>query len=181
MLAGSPNTCANLLMSGNICLAWLARSWFTRRRTVYQSLQNVDWPSQSGKMFVYELGSYNWCFRLIIQDVTFFTCLHFQTRPWLFRFLTSGESFVSLAFHFRMARSTVRTIVSEVIDVISQKLQPEFAPYPTQDILAEAAKGYEKRWNFPNCCGSCDGKHVFLTVGIHIYLHINHWSFIDVL
>jgi hypothetical protein len=33
-------------------------------------------------------------------------------------------------------------------------------PSPTQEIFQEIAKDFYIRWNFPNCVGSIDGKHI---------------------
>jgi len=33
-------------------------------------------------------------------------------------------------------------------------------PSPTQEIFQEIAKDFNIRWNFPNCVGSIDGKHI---------------------
>lgn len=37
---------------------------------------------------------------------------------------------------------------------------PEMLPKPTKDTLTTAAADFEKKWDFPNCCGSFDGKHI---------------------
>ena len=33
-------------------------------------------------------------------------------------------------------------------------------PSPTEEIFQEIAKDFNIRWNFPNCVGSIDGKHI---------------------
>ncbi|CAK9289785.1 unnamed protein product, partial [Gordionus sp. m RMFG-2023] len=30
---------------------------------------------------------------------------------------------------------------------------------PTLEMFEEVAKGFDERWNFPNCIGAIDGKH----------------------
>lgn len=43
-------------------------------------------------------------------------------------------------------------------------------PPPTQEQLKKAANAYMSNWNFPNCVGAIDGKHVRIkapkTVGL---------------
>lgn len=115
---------------------------------------------------IFLCGRYNaWKFTSDCMPVHY---LYFNIRPdnrsSACRFLTAPESFSSLAFHFRSHRSTVRKIVSECVDVIIKQLQPVFCPFPTKESLAAAADGFCKRWDFPNCIGACDGKHVYLSV-----------------
>jgi hypothetical protein len=38
----------------------------------------------------------------------------------------------------------------------------EFIPTPTKETFKQTANEYFKKWNFPNCVGSIDGKHVKL-------------------
>lgn len=33
-------------------------------------------------------------------------------------------------------------------------------PTPNKELLKKSAEGFYNRWNFPNCCGAVDGKHV---------------------
>jgi len=37
---------------------------------------------------------------------------------------------------------------------------PLFMPEPTMKIWEEYARGFYKKWQFPNCIGNIDGKHV---------------------
>jgi len=37
---------------------------------------------------------------------------------------------------------------------------PMFMPEPTKNIWEESARGFYEKWQFPNCIGSIDGKHV---------------------
>lgn len=40
------------------------------------------------------------------------------------------------------------------------RLQPLFMPVPDEEKWKEIAKGFESEWNFPNCVGALDGKHI---------------------
>ena len=76
------------------------------------------------------------------------------------RFLNTGASFRSLAFSFRMGNTTVKNIVSETVDILWEELQPIHMPVPTSESFRPIAKEMWDIWNFPNCIGSFDGKHV---------------------
>lgn len=39
-------------------------------------------------------------------------------------------------------------------------LQPMYLPTPTEEVWRKSEVGFRERWNFPNCIGSIDGKHV---------------------
>ncbi|XP_001946487.2 protein ALP1-like [Acyrthosiphon pisum] len=76
------------------------------------------------------------------------------------RFLATGESYRSLAFSFRLGFSTTREIVEEVCEVIWKTLRPIYMPKPTKDDWQNISREYKEIWNFPNCIGSLDGKHI---------------------
>ena len=76
------------------------------------------------------------------------------------RFLATGATFRSLAFQFRMGKSTIAAIVAETCKEIWNILQPIYMPAPTEKLCLEAAAAYGNKWNFPNCWGAIDGKHV---------------------
>lgn len=59
-----------------------------------------------------------------------------------------------------MGASTVGKIVKETVDVLWKVLQPEHMPVPTTEMFENISEEYYKVWNFPNCIGALDGKHV---------------------
>ncbi|KAL0170727.1 hypothetical protein M9458_035323, partial [Cirrhinus mrigala] len=63
-------------------------------------------------------------------------------------------SYRTIAFSYRVGVSTVAGIVGEVARAIWDALVQEVMPVPATDFL--------HRWNFPNCLGSIDGKHVVI-------------------
>lgn len=77
-----------------------------------------------------------------------------------FRFLATGSSFKTLAFNFRMGASTVADIVSETVNAIWDELQPLHMPTPTREHFQSIADDFYNLWNFPNCIGALDGKHI---------------------
>ncbi|CAN8000380.1 unnamed protein product [Ixodes hexagonus] len=77
------------------------------------------------------------------------------------RYLATGESFTSLHYQYRMGVSTMREKVINVCAALYLYLQPRYMKFPScpEDWLKIAA-GFEQRWEFPNCIGALDGKHV---------------------
>lgn len=61
-----------------------------------------------------------------------------------------------------MGLSTVCRIVREVAAAIWDALEDEFMPVPSTDDWRAIAEGFGERWNFPNCVGAVDGKHVVI-------------------
>lgn len=42
-------------------------------------------------------------------------------------------------------------------------MQPTYMPEPTVEDWLRIEKEFAARWNFPNCCGALDGKHIMIT------------------
>ena len=79
------------------------------------------------------------------------------------RYLVSGDSQQSHAFYFRLGRSTVCKIIKETTIAIWNVLQPIYLKSPSSsDQWKKLAAEFEQEWNFPNCIGALDGKHVHI-------------------
>ena len=76
------------------------------------------------------------------------------------RFLASGDSYQTIAGRFRRSPCTISMIVTRVCDAIWTELVNKVMPEPTEQNWEEIETGFRLRWNFPNCCGAVDGKHV---------------------
>lgn len=59
-----------------------------------------------------------------------------------------------------MGKSTVAVIVKETCEVLWTELHEEYLPEPTTEKWRSIAQKYYDKWNFPNCLGSIDGKHI---------------------
>lgn len=59
-----------------------------------------------------------------------------------------------------MGHSTVHSIVHGVCDSIINQLFSKYIPTPVKEQWEEIAKKFWSVWNFPNCIGALDGKHV---------------------
>ncbi|XP_034081660.1 protein ANTAGONIST OF LIKE HETEROCHROMATIN PROTEIN 1-like [Gymnodraco acuticeps] len=69
------------------------------------------------------------------------------------RYLATGDSYRTIAFSYRVGHATVAVIVKEVAGAM---------PVPQTEDWRAIAAGFQERWNFPNCVGAIDGKHVVI-------------------
>ncbi|XP_052399694.1 uncharacterized protein LOC127946919 [Carassius gibelio] len=77
------------------------------------------------------------------------------------RFLATGESFKSLSYQFRVGMSTIQQFVPETCAAIYQVLKEKYLKCPdTVEEWQRVAIGFQAQWNFPNCLGALDGKHI---------------------
>lgn len=78
------------------------------------------------------------------------------------RFLATGDSFRTIAISYRLGHSTVQSIVIQVCEAIIKNLMSLTMPQPTTDQWKKIAEEFWDIWNFPNCIGALDGKHVII-------------------
>ena len=79
------------------------------------------------------------------------------------RFLATRETYRSLSLQFRISRSTVSYIVSQVCMAIYKNMAHLYLKTPKsvkdwEDIASE----FEAKWQYPNCIGAIDGKHIVM-------------------
>ena len=98
--------------------------------------------------------------RQIKIKITHLTNLFFVYS--LHRYLASGDSLISLAFNFRLGHTTVMNSVHMVCAAIEKVMMQTFLPRPTADSWKEVAQRFWDKWNFPNCLGALDGKHIVI-------------------
>ena len=91
-------------------------------------------------------------------------CPHINSNytDFSFTFLTNGDSYLSITARYRMSPPIVSKIVLEVCKAIWQELYETEMPPIDQIKWHEIENGFAKRWNFPNCSGAIDGKHVII-------------------
>ena len=65
-----------------------------------------------------------------------------------------------MSFSARIAHSAIAEIVYETRDAIWNRLVKRQMPFVTENMLQVTADEFETQWNFPNCVGAIDGKHV---------------------
>ena len=76
--------------------------------------------------------------------------------------MATGDTYKTIGFSYRIGKSTIVKIIPEVCEALWHRLQPVFMPVPKQDDWTEIADGFLNRWQFPNCIGAIDGKHVLI-------------------
>ena len=71
--------------------------------------------------------------------------------------------FASLHFQFRIGKSTISYAVREVCQAIYQKLGEKYLSTPRDETKwEEIANEFENGWQFPNCIGAIDEKHLVM-------------------
>ena len=98
------------------------------------------------------------------------------------RVLATGDSVSTVAASFRLGHSTVNKIVRTTVVAIYESLHREVLKDPSKhpEIWQKTADDFERYWNFPNCIGAIDGKHVMLQVNYNYNIHFLHGSRIPV-
>lgn len=61
-----------------------------------------------------------------------------------------------------MGHCTEGRIVSSVATAIWKGLVEEYIPVPKEDDWDAIAADFTERWDFPNCVGAINGKHVII-------------------
>ena len=59
-----------------------------------------------------------------------------------------------------MGKPTIQEAINDTYDAIWDVMQPEFMPKPKKEDWQRIERGFHQCWNFPNCLGAVDGKHI---------------------
>lgn len=80
------------------------------------------------------------------------------------RYLVTGDAFSTISASYRMSESSVGRIVKQTCRVIWEKLlEKGYLRCPsTEGEWKDVAASFEHYWDFPNCLGALDGKHVII-------------------
>ncbi|XP_028408214.1 uncharacterized protein LOC114530792 [Dendronephthya gigantea] len=78
------------------------------------------------------------------------------------QYLATGNAYASIAASYCIGQTTVSRIVHETAQIIWQSLLEDGHLKVPQhaDDWKKIAHVFEKKWNFPNCVGAMDGKHI---------------------
>lgn len=82
------------------------------------------------------------------------------------RYLAQGDTMQYLSFAFRGTTNTVSKIVAETFQAIWSGLKDAVFSECTENMQIQTAKEFQDIWDFPNCIGAIDGKHIELQVHI---------------
>jgi hypothetical protein len=91
-----------------------------------------------------------------LKEKMFFGCF------FRFRFLATGDSYSTISTSFRVGKATVAMIVKETFEAIWEKPQPFDMPNPDKNHWERSIECFHAKWQFPNCLGALDGKHVLI-------------------
>ncbi|KAH6945286.1 hypothetical protein HPB50_007748 [Hyalomma asiaticum] len=78
-------------------------------------------------------------------------------------YLASGQEICQVALAYRVGVETARQCIHGTCRAIWANLKDHYMQTPTQEKWKEIASGFRSRWQFPNCLGAVDGKHVAIT------------------
>ena len=77
------------------------------------------------------------------------------------RHMASGDNYASLSYSFRVSKSAISNFIPEVCRAIYDVYQPEYLKVPqTPEEWKTVAEGFSQKWNYHNCLGALDGKHI---------------------
>ena len=78
------------------------------------------------------------------------------------RFLVTGDAMTTIAYNFRMGVLTARQIILDVCNALCDALASIHMPVPSEVEWQTIADDFFVRWNFLNCIGAIDGKHIMI-------------------
>ncbi|KAJ8034381.1 Protein ALP1-like [Holothuria leucospilota] len=95
----------------------------------------------------------------------------------------SGDTYRSLSYLFRVSHNSITKIIPETCQALYAALKDQYFQCPrTPDEWKLVADEYWRRWNFPNCVGSLDGKHIMIQQpacsGAKFFNYKHHFSLI---
>lgn len=67
---------------------------------------------------------------------------------------------LSIALAYRVGESTAYAVVKKTCATIFTALSPIYLRIPNEEKWKKIYAGYLQDWNFPNCVGAIDGKHI---------------------
>ena len=80
------------------------------------------------------------------------------------RYLVTGDAQVTIAASYRMSAKVVGRIIKETCEVLWNTLIEKgyLKNISTEEEWKAISRQFEQAWNFPNCIGALDGKHVLM-------------------
>lgn len=67
-----------------------------------------------------------------------------------------------VSWSFLVEKATVSVVIRETCKAIWDVLSPIYLKRPNDKQWLKIAEEFSCRWNFPNCCGAIDGKHIIM-------------------
>lgn len=82
------------------------------------------------------------------------------------RYLASGDNMATISYLFRIGHNIVSNIIAETCQCIWDTLKEKVFLNPTAENSRKVVKDFDNQWNYPNCIGAIDEKHVDVKVNI---------------
>ncbi len=77
------------------------------------------------------------------------------------QYLATGNSYHSLMYNFQVAHDTISSIVRDICQAIIDEYAIEVIAAPTTEAeWLQIADFFSSLWNFHNCLGAMEGKHI---------------------
>ncbi|XP_057296815.1 uncharacterized protein LOC130625697 [Hydractinia symbiolongicarpus] len=101
----------------------------------------------------------------------------------ILHYLAYGGSQQSLSFSFRIAKSTISSIVNETCSAIWNCLKEQYLrPPKALDEWKKIAQDFNDMWDLPHCIGAIDGKHIRMKAPINSgSLYYNYKGFFSII
>ncbi|XP_069362106.1 uncharacterized protein [Maniola hyperantus] len=146
------------------CKEWYKMRYRFTHEHLHRTLQATE-PDDYKKFLRMDTDSFKTLLELIRpniekHDTNMRQAIPASQRLITLRYLVTGMDLEDLKFMCAVAPRTLDLIIQETCEAIIQKLKENFrVPRNTED-WKKVAKEFERRWNFPNCIGAVDGKHI---------------------
>ena len=97
------------------------------------------------------------------------------------RYLATGDAVTTIAYNFRIGVLTARKIILDVSTAMWDALASIFLPVPSEIKWHSIADEFFARWNFPNCIGAIDRKHIMIQCPVNSgSLFYNYKSYLSI-
>nr|XP_012222208.1 PREDICTED: uncharacterized protein LOC105672076 [Linepithema humile] len=135
------------------------QTWWVKPHLSMQIRQNFG--AHQKLLQYFKTSDHKEFFKFTRMSVEQFDMLHKLRLALILSYLAHGDSAVTTAWHFRVERSTTYSIIPEVCKAIWDILQPLYLRYSNEENeWIKIANDFNSLWNFPNCIGAIDGKHI---------------------
>lgn len=84
-----------------------------------------------------------------------------------FSYVANGDNHQTSSMFFRIGLSTSYQIIDELCPIIWECLSPIYLPRKDAFEWEIVARGFQDKWDFPNCLGALDGKEIRIKKPLH--------------